>query len=557
MCQPGRAHGAPGTCFIGRGTRGRSPAVPICAVHARRSRPRRRARGPGGCAGHPREHRQPAEPVLAEQAERARGRHRPQRPRTSSSRAPTTTSTWRPATPGPTTPARSPRASASPASTSPRTPAASWTQPTYTGLSARGCLGVVGPDPGCTPTTGPIGTLPNYAENDLVSDGDPAVAFGPQPTSGGGFSYADGSRLYYANLTSALPGTAPFKGAEAIAVSHTDDVAARGDGSNAAWSDPVIASRQTSAPVLRQGAGVGRQRRVEPVLRQRLRLLRRLPRQRQRLHQPAARRPDLPRRRRHWTQHQVTPATNNTHSRNGFGRSGCTVRTDSHGVVYVFDFQFGFSPTTAAAGQIQMIRSFDGGAHWAAPGEHLHRLRHVQRVRAVDRPLRRGRRRRRAQRPLARAVGRHRQRRAERRRRHRTGSCSAGSTVATGSTTSTSCSARSTSGGARWTHAAPGRARRRPRLLLGAGDLAQRHRRLARLQRVHGAVQGQRGRGGQRPAAVGPGPARDGRRRRRRRVRAASHRGADRRRARLVAERPRRGVPRRLRLRGGDERTTA
>jgi hypothetical protein len=41
------------------------------------------------------------------------------------------------------------------------------------------------------------------------------------------------------------------------------------------------------------------------------------------------------------------------------------VRTDSDGVVYVFDF--GFSPTTAAAGQIQMIRSFDGGAHWERP----------------------------------------------------------------------------------------------------------------------------------------------------------------------------------------------
>ena len=68
-----------------------------------------------------------------------------------------------------------------------------------------------------------------------------------------------------------------------------------------------------------------------------------------------------------WTQHQVTPATNNTKSRNGFGRSGCTVRTDSDGVVYVFDFQFGFSPTTAAAGQIQMIQSLDGGAHWQRP----------------------------------------------------------------------------------------------------------------------------------------------------------------------------------------------
>src|SRR2546421_7099047 len=58
----------------------------------------------------------------------------------------------------------------------------SWSQPTYTGLTARGCLGVVGnTDPGCTPTTGPIGTQPKYAENGLVSGGDPAPAFGPKP----------------------------------------------------------------------------------------------------------------------------------------------------------------------------------------------------------------------------------------------------------------------------------------------------------------------------------------------------------------------------------------
>jgi hypothetical protein len=242
-----------------------------------------------------------------------------------------------------------------------------WTQPTYTGLSARGCLGAVGPDPGCTPTTGPIGTLPNYAERSLVSDGDPALAFGPQPTGNGGFSYAGGSRLYYANLTSAIPGTAPFKGAEAIAVSHTDDVVAAAAGSNDAWSAPVIASRQTSAlfsdkeqvwadnaessPFFGnvyvcyaafRGNGNGFTNQPLDVLTSR----------------------DGG---DSWTQHQVTPATNNVKSRNGFGRSGCTVRTDSHGVVYVFDFQFGFSPTTSAAGQIQMIRSFDGGAHWERP----------------------------------------------------------------------------------------------------------------------------------------------------------------------------------------------
>jgi hypothetical protein len=54
-----------------------------------------------------------------------------------------------------------------------------WTQPTYTGWSARACLGAVGDgDPACQPQVGPIGTLPHYFENGLVSDGDPALAFG-------------------------------------------------------------------------------------------------------------------------------------------------------------------------------------------------------------------------------------------------------------------------------------------------------------------------------------------------------------------------------------------
>src|SRR3954447_26575380 len=77
-----------------------------------------------------------------------------------------------------------------------------WTQPTYTGWSARNCLGVPGPDPGCQPVAeGPIGTLPWYYENGLVSDGDPAVAFGPAPGANGTFSWTNGHRLYYANLT--------------------------------------------------------------------------------------------------------------------------------------------------------------------------------------------------------------------------------------------------------------------------------------------------------------------------------------------------------------------
>src|SRR5262245_60914427 len=123
-----------------------------------------------------------------------------------------------------------------------------WTQPTYTGLTARDCLGVPGPDAGCTAHTGPIGTLPGYAEAGHVSAGDPAVALGPRRASHGTFAWANGSRLYYANLTSNVRATrseATFKGFEAIAVSRTDDVAAAAAGSNAAWMAPVVISKQS------------------------------------------------------------------------------------------------------------------------------------------------------------------------------------------------------------------------------------------------------------------------------------------------------------------------
>jgi hypothetical protein len=244
----------------------------------------------------------------------------------------------------------------------------SWSQPTYTGLTARGCTGVVGDDdPGCEPVTGPIGTLPNYAQNNLVADGDPALAFGPQPDGNGGFTYENGSRLYYANLTSAIPGTvSPFKGFEAIAVSHTDDPEAAAAGDEEAWSEPVIASKQNSAlfsdkeqvwadnaessPFFGHAyvcyagfrAAVGGGFTPQPLF-----VL------------TSRDGGDS------WTQKQVTTATNNVSSKNGFGRSGCTVRTDSEGVVYAFVNQFAVG--TPGAGSAQMIRSFDGGSTWTRP----------------------------------------------------------------------------------------------------------------------------------------------------------------------------------------------
>jgi len=120
-----------------------------------------------------------------------------------------------------------------------------WTQPTYTGWSARNCQGTPGDaDPECQPSVGPIGTLPKYYENGLVSDGDPAVAFGPRPGPNG-FSWAGGSRLYYANLTSNFsPGT--FRGFEGIAVSRTDNVRSAAAGNANAWKRPVLISRQSN-----------------------------------------------------------------------------------------------------------------------------------------------------------------------------------------------------------------------------------------------------------------------------------------------------------------------
>jgi len=122
---------------------------------------------------------------------------------------------------------------------------ATWTQPTYQGLTARDC---VTPGTPCTAHLGPIGTLPKYFEAGLASDGDPALAFGPRPGTNGTFSWANGSRLYYANLTSNLNAKRDetFKGFEGIAVSRTDNVVAAAAGDANAWMAPVIASKQSS-----------------------------------------------------------------------------------------------------------------------------------------------------------------------------------------------------------------------------------------------------------------------------------------------------------------------
>ena len=242
-----------------------------------------------------------------------------------------------------------------------------WMQPTYTGWTARDCIGVVGTQPAnpadnCDPHVGPIGTLPRYYENRLVADGDPAVGFGPRLGSNGKFAWTNGWRLYYANIASNFSGErseTAFKGFEAATVSRLDseNYAAAKAGVNNAWKAPVIVSKQNSAlfsdhemiavddassspffgnVYICDAAFRSQQENgPEPIVLNR-----------------SSDGGDT------WSQTQVSQAVNN---HNIGGRQDCAVNTDSEGTVYVFWDGTDSSTKTLA---IFMIRSFDGGRHF-------------------------------------------------------------------------------------------------------------------------------------------------------------------------------------------------
>jgi hypothetical protein len=86
------------------------------------------------------------------------------------------------------------------------------------------------------------GLLPGFSDglgapNQLVSDGDPVIAYGPKPNGSGGFlPFANGARAYYAGLASYNSGARQGNQApELLTVSRSDD-------NGVSWSSPVIAA---------------------------------------------------------------------------------------------------------------------------------------------------------------------------------------------------------------------------------------------------------------------------------------------------------------------------
>jgi hypothetical protein len=241
-----------------------------------------------------------------------------------------------------------------------------WVQPTYQGLTAADC----DPTTTCTPHVGPIHTVPNYYESGLRSRGDPGVAFGPAPGAHG-FSWSNGDRLYLSSLATNLTDTRiQSKGQNngqnsnfAVTVSHIDDATSSRVLDQSNWSIPYFA-----APHVAASAGLDKEQiwadnaatspffgnvyvcyvdfhsfshgRAFPLF----------PMVSTSSDGGVT-----------WHQRAVAPPTNNA-ARGAY--DGCTVRTDSTGVVYVFFTHFS---NTSLNGFHSLIKSYDGGQTWTQP----------------------------------------------------------------------------------------------------------------------------------------------------------------------------------------------
>jgi hypothetical protein len=244
-----------------------------------------------------------------------------------------------------------------------------WMQPTYKGLTARDCHS----ESPCKPHIGPIGQVPWYSESGMVDAADPAVAVGPRLVNGR-FSWSNGSRIYYSNLTAGLHGRSVIRSQMAIAVSRLDNPSRARVARKSSWMRPVVISKQdpkvfsdkdqlwvdnaASSPYFGRvydcynnfrGQGL-------PLV-----------------VSTSADGGST------WHSQNVTPSDNvNGLGPSGWGISACTIRTDSHGTVYLFAERFEYSEITGAPppkgkrpthlpghGVHVMLTSADGGATWS------------------------------------------------------------------------------------------------------------------------------------------------------------------------------------------------
>jgi hypothetical protein len=226
-----------------------------------------------------------------------------------------------------------------------------WSQPTYRGLSARTGTPVV---------NGPIGTVPNYYEAGLVSDGDPTLAFGPRPDSSGHFAWSNGARLYYGNLTSNLNAkrSETFRGAEAVAVSFTDHPSEAAAGQNSAWSSPVIATKQNSA-LFSDKPNIWADNASSSPFFGNLYECNIAFRSNHGTAEPVVFSRSTDGGTTFSKSGQLTAAAGNAQQ---IGRQGCAIRTDSRGTVYVF-----FEGAANKHSVQEMTRSFDGGKTFERP----------------------------------------------------------------------------------------------------------------------------------------------------------------------------------------------
>jgi hypothetical protein len=245
----------------------------------------------------------------------------------------------------------------------------SWVQPTYTGWTGRNCP----PDPDCPGEFGPIGTLPWYYESGWASSGDPAVAIGPRPGPNG-FSWANGSRVYYANLVSTISGAFPshdiLKGFTGIAVSRLDNPTPSRVLDKNSWMRPVIANTHanqtafedkeqiwadnaSSSPYFGRVYACSVQYRGVGTF--------------QNANEPAPLTVSVsPDGGTTWRSKQITAAGTTGRGPTGWGMSGCTVRTESTGVVHVFAEMFE-NPALSGLpthGAHVMFTSYNGGHTW-------------------------------------------------------------------------------------------------------------------------------------------------------------------------------------------------